>query len=75
MKKEHRKMIAVAAVLAIVIGVMVVGTTVHAATSDFDPSVSWSEWFWHYSGQTIQWLYGWFGKCMPDITGTACANP
>ena len=55
--------------------VIVTSGTAHAATGTFDPSASWSDWFWHYSGVAIQTVYGWFGKCMPDITGQACAIP
>lgn len=55
--------------------VLVFANAAHAATGDFDPSASWSDWFYHYAGVAIQTVYGWFGYCMPDITGQHCAIP
>lgn len=66
--------VAMGVALAFVI-IQLAAPHLHAANDGFDPSVSWSDWFWHYSGVAIQTVYGWFGYCMPDITGTKCANP
>lgn len=68
------KRYATAAVLALLVMVALT-QNIYAATGTFDPSASWSDWFNYWTIYGIQTVAGWFGKCYPDITGTACMQP